>query len=150
MKCAIGIENKMHNLPFENNRTRAKEILEIVHTDLNGPHKTTSNCGENGENFISFIDNYSKLAKVYTIKSKDQVYNCFVDYVNEIENLTEKKIKKIRCDNSKEYLNSNIYRFIKEKGIYLNVCPLYAHELNGTAKDSTDLSWIWQDVYSLK
>jgi len=41
----ICIENKMHDLPFENNR-RAKEILEIVHSDLNGPHKTIGNCGE--------------------------------------------------------------------------------------------------------
>ena len=37
-KCATYIENKMHNIPFENKRRRAQEILEIVHTDLNGPH----------------------------------------------------------------------------------------------------------------
>jgi len=29
MKCAICIENKMHNLPFENNRRKAKEIPEM-------------------------------------------------------------------------------------------------------------------------
>jgi len=41
LKCATCIENKMHNLPFYNNRRRAENILEIVHTDLNGPHQTT-------------------------------------------------------------------------------------------------------------
>jgi len=122
----------MHNLPFENNRRKAKEILEIVHSDLNGPHKTTGNCGE--KYFLSFIDDYSKLAKVYCIKSKDQVYDCFVKYVNEVENLTEKRIKKLRCDNGKEYLNSNVYRFAREKGISIDVCPPYTHELNGTAE----------------
>ena len=29
----------MHNIPFENNRSRANEILEIVHTTVNGPHR---------------------------------------------------------------------------------------------------------------
>ena len=45
LKCEICIKNKMHNLPFENNQKRAKEILELVHTDLNGPHKTTGYDG---------------------------------------------------------------------------------------------------------
>ena len=31
----------MHSVPFQNNRSRAREILESVHTDLNGPHKNT-------------------------------------------------------------------------------------------------------------
>ena len=41
MKCITCIENKMHNLPFSNNRIKAKDILEIVHTDVCGPFKTT-------------------------------------------------------------------------------------------------------------
>jgi len=46
MKCANCIKSKMSNLPFENKPTKAKEILEIIHTDLNGPHPTTGYCGE--------------------------------------------------------------------------------------------------------
>ena len=41
MKCKTCIENKMHNLPFNNNRTKAKDILEIIHTDVCGPFNTT-------------------------------------------------------------------------------------------------------------
>ena len=37
MKCRTCIENKMHNLPFSNDRIKAKDILEIVHTDVCGP-----------------------------------------------------------------------------------------------------------------
>lgn len=68
------------------------------------------------------------MAKVYTIKSKSEVYDCFVDYTNLVENLTR------RCDNGKEYLNANINKFIKEKGIHLNPCPPHIHELNSTAE----------------
>ena len=40
----------------------------------------------------------------------------------------------MRCDNGKEYLNNRFYKFIREKGIILNNCPAYVHELNGTAE----------------
>ncbi|XP_070517912.1 uncharacterized protein [Cardiocondyla obscurior] len=39
-KCATCIKNKMHTLPFENQRTKAKNLLKIIHSDLNGPHQT--------------------------------------------------------------------------------------------------------------
>lgn len=47
MKCKTCIENKMSKIPFENNRSKAKDILEIVHTDDCGSFKTTGFKGEN-------------------------------------------------------------------------------------------------------
>ena len=67
LKCGTCIQNKMRNLPFRNDRSRASEILELVHTDLNGPHNTTGFDGS--KYFLTFIDDYSKCAVVYTIKS---------------------------------------------------------------------------------
>ncbi|KAK9703337.1 hypothetical protein QE152_g29410 [Popillia japonica] len=65
----------------------------MVHTDLNGPHSTV---GLNGEKyFLTFIDDYSKVAKTYIIKSKGEVHNCFVDYVNIIESKTGKRVYEI-------------------------------------------------------
>ena len=107
-KCATCIENKMHNISFDNNRKRAKDILEIVHTDLNGPHNTVGYKGETY--FITFIDDYRKLTKIYAIKSKNEVYDRFVEYINSIENKTGKKIKNLRCDNGTEYLNKDMYK----------------------------------------
>ena len=72
--------------------------------------------------------------KVYCIKTKDEVFDCLVRFINECKNLTEKKVKVLRCDNGKEYLNNRFYKFAKEKGIILNNCPVYVHELNGTAE----------------
>ncbi|KAF2892764.1 hypothetical protein ILUMI_13408 [Ignelater luminosus] len=132
LKCATCIENKMHNLPFHNNRRRAEDILEIVHTDLNGPHQTTGYEGE--KYFLTFIDDYSKLTKVYCIQTKTEVFDCLVQYVNKIQNLTGKMIKELRCDNGKEYINSRVFQFAKEKGIIIKPCPPYVHELNGTAE----------------
>ena len=109
LKYRVCIESKMHNLPFKNNLTKAREIMEIIHTVVCGPFKTT---GFNEEKyFISFIDDYSKIARIYCIKSKGEVFDCFVQFVNEAENLTGKKLKILRCDNGKEYLNNRIYRY---------------------------------------
>ncbi|KAK9753667.1 hypothetical protein QE152_g1872 [Popillia japonica] len=136
LKCGICVQNKMHNLPFKNERSRAKDILEIVHTDLNGPHSRAkeileivhtdlngphSIVGLNGEKyFLTFIDDYSKVAKTYIIKSK--------------ESKTGKRVKRVRCDNGKEYMNKDIYSFARERGISIEPCPPYVHELNGTAE----------------
>ena len=132
LKCGTCIRNKMHNLPFKNDRSRARDVLELVHTDVNGPHHNTGY--DNSKYFVTFLDDFSKCAIVYTIKSKSDVYTCFVDYINKVENYTGKKIKKLRCDNGKEYINRDIFNLIREKGMILDKCPPYVHELNGTAE----------------
>ena len=68
-------------------------------------------CLNNEKYFVSFIDDYSKMARVYCIKSKDKVYDSLVEFVNESENLTGKMVKKIRCDNALEYVKGQFYRF---------------------------------------
>ena len=64
--------------------------MEIIHTDVCGSFKTALN----GERyFVSFIDDYSKISKVYCIKSKDEVFICLVQFINKSENLTGKRGK---------------------------------------------------------
>lgn len=132
LKCANCIQSKMHNLSFGTGQTKAKELLEIIHTDLNGPHTITGYGGE--KYFMTFIDDYSKCTMIYCLKSKDQTASCFEEYVNLVENQLNKKVKKLKCDNGGEYLNNQIYNFIKSKGIELLPCPPYVHELNGVAE----------------
>ena len=48
--------------------------------------------------------------------------------------MTGKRLKILRCDNGKEYLNNRIYKFARDKGIRINNCPTYVHELNGTTE----------------
>lgn len=131
LKCGTCVQNKMHNIKFENQRRRAKDLLEIIHVDTNGPH-STSYMGE--KYFITFTDDFSKLSKVFIVKQKSEYYNCFKDYVNQVENITNKKVKEVRCDNAKEMLSNEVYEFTKQKGIIIEPCPPYVHELNGTAE----------------
>lgn len=132
VQCEICLKNKMTNLPFHNNRRRANDILEIIHTDVCGPLNPTSYKGE--RYFVSFIDDYSKIAQVFCIKHKNEVFSCFVEYVKRVQNITGKRVKEVRCDNGKEYLNKDFFNFVKQEGIYLKPAPAYTHELNGVAE----------------
>lgn len=59
-KCEFCLENKMTNLKFKKNHTRAKNLFQIIHV-----HGLDS-AGCNGERyFITFIDNFSQIAVVY-------------------------------------------------------------------------------------
>ena len=51
-----------------------------------------------------------------------------------LEKLTGKRIKRLRCDNEREFIYKDINNFAKEKGIYIEPCPPYVHEMNGTAE----------------
>jgi len=109
------LKNKMRKLHFEINRKRATDILELIHTDVNGPHNTTGYDGS--RYFLSIIDDYSRLTNLYTMNSEAKVYECIESYVNQFENLTGKRVKRIRCDNGKEYINKTIENLSHNEGI---------------------------------
>lgn len=75
MKCANCIQSKMANVPFENDRSQSEETLELVHTDLNGPHNTSGY--NSAEYFLNFIDDFSRCSRVYCIRSKSETASCF-------------------------------------------------------------------------
>lgn len=132
-QCEICIQNKMSNLPFNSvNKNKTTDLLQIIHSDVNGPLNPIGFGGE--KYFVSFIDDFSKLARVYCIKQKSDVYKCFVDYINLMQNQTRKRIKEIRCDNGTEYLNKNFFELAHQYGIIIKPCPAYTHELNGVAE----------------
>lgn len=41
---------------------------------------------------FSIVDDYSIFFFFFWINSKDQVFNCLVEYINEAENITNKKV----------------------------------------------------------
>ena len=66
LKCRI-CESKVKNLPFDNDRTDATTILQIVHTNVNGNHPLGY---KNKTYFVTFVDNYSDLALTYPIRTQ--------------------------------------------------------------------------------
>ena len=66
VECIKGKQTNMKKLSAE----RAKDVLELAHTDICGPFPTRS--WNEQQYFISFIDGYSRYGYLYLIHEKSQ------------------------------------------------------------------------------
>lgn len=69
--CEICCAGKMSRLPFMKCESRATSILEIIHSDLDGPMETQS-IGH-AKYFLTFVDDFSKKIFIYFLKQKSEV-----------------------------------------------------------------------------
>ena len=86
--CVLG---KQHKLPFlSDGAKRATATLELVHSDVWGPARTTSAGG--AKYFVSFIDDFSRKVFVFFMRRKSEVFTKFREY---------KAIGESSCGNTK-------------------------------------------------
>lgn len=86
--CDICHKAKQTREPFPLSEHKSSAIGDLVHIDLWGPYKVTSRDGF--RYFLTSVDDYTRAVWIYLIKTKDEVYNCFVTYINLI--LTQFKV----------------------------------------------------------
>jgi transposase InsO family protein len=82
---------------------RATKPLEIVHSDVCGPMRTTSSGG--ARYFVTYIDDFSRKVWVYLLKSKGECLEKFKEFKALVETQSEHKIKVFRSDNGGEYIS---------------------------------------------
>ena len=75
----------------------AKEILEIVHSDVCGLMSSSSLSGY--VYYVSFIDDFSRKTWIYFLKGKSEVFSKFKEYKALVENQTDRKIKTLQSNN---------------------------------------------------
>lgn len=84
--------------------------------------------------FVTFIDDYSRKAFVFTMKSKSEVFAKFVQFKKFVENQLEKTIKIYRSDNGSEYVNNDFQQFCIASGIKIEKSAPYSPQQNGVAE----------------
>ena len=94
--CESCINGKMTRSKF-GTRTKAKRLLEIIHTDIAGPITPLTHNEE--RYFITFVDDFSNYVQVYVIKNKSDALDCFIEYANMVQAKFNLKIAKLKCDN---------------------------------------------------
>ncbi|GKE22880.1 putative ribonuclease H-like domain-containing protein, partial [Tanacetum coccineum] len=62
-------------------------------------------------------DDYSRFTWVFFLASKDETSGILKNFITKIENLVDKKVKIIRCDNGTEFKNRVMNEFCEKKGI---------------------------------
>ncbi|KXJ62368.1 hypothetical protein RP20_CCG016888 [Aedes albopictus] len=113
--CVPCAEGKHRKQPFKSSGARAKDVLELIHSDLCGPMEKSSHGGS--KYWITFIDDATKMTFAYFLKSKADAFSAFQEFMAHVENQSGKKIKCLRTDNGLEYLGQQFQDFLKKSGI---------------------------------
>lgn len=113
--CRSCMEGKMHRNAFPMSTSRAKDVLELVHSDVCGPLNKETFGG--ARYFVTFIDDKSRKVWVHTMHRRSEVFELFKEFKAAMENMTCKKIKVLRSDNGGEYSSSAMRDYLKRCGI---------------------------------
>ncbi|GJZ67167.1 putative ribonuclease H-like domain-containing protein [Tanacetum coccineum] len=79
-------------------------------------------------------DDYSRFTWVLFLASKDETSGILKSFITQIENLVDKKVKIIRCDNGTEFKNRVISEFCEKKGIKREFSVARNPQQNGVAE----------------
>ncbi|GKC06287.1 retrovirus-related pol polyprotein from transposon TNT 1-94 [Tanacetum coccineum] len=89
------------------------QLLFMFHMDLFGP--TSMRSLMHKKYGLVVTNNYSRYTWVFFLATKDETLGILKEFITRIENLVDKKVKVIRCDNGKEFKNSVMNDFCTKK-----------------------------------
>lgn len=128
--CLVG---KQHRSPFPSHSTwRASTILQLVHTDLCGPVKPSSNTKK--RYVITFTDDFSRKTWSYFLTEKSEAFATFKLYKARVEKETGTYIRALRSDRGGEFTSSEFQGFCSENGIQRQLTSAYSPQQNGVAE----------------
>ena len=130
--CESCLQGKMTKKPFSGTNQRAKDLLGIIHSDVCGPFKPMTRNGE--RYFVTFTDDFSRYGYVYLLSHKDEVFETFKIFQNEVENQLTKTIKVLRSDRGGEYLSDAFQDHLRSCGIISQLTPPGTPQHNGVSE----------------
>ena len=111
--CAMG---KQHREAFpRKSECTTTELLELIHSNVCGPINVKSLGG--ARLFVTFMDDYSRYTTVHILKSKDEVFSKFKDFVAFAENQAGRSVKGLPSDNGGEYTSKDFNEYFRNHGI---------------------------------
>lgn len=127
-RCPICIKAKS---PFKARENVREEPLDLVHTDLMGPLEASIG---GSKYLLTIIDDHSRKIYCYPMQRKSDVLSNFKIFTEQAETQLEKRLKAVRSDNGREYVNKTFTRFCEERGIIHETTAPYNPEQNGVAE----------------
>jgi hypothetical protein len=112
--CEHFIYGKHNRVRFPSGATRAKGILELIHSDVFGPVHVPS-LGKSVY-YVSFIDDFSRYTWIYFLRKKSEVFDKFKEFKALVEN-QKCSGKLLRTDNGGEFYGNEFKEFCKKCGI---------------------------------
>ena len=129
-ECVVG---KQHRSQFPQGKSRrAKNVLELVHSDICSPINPTSNGGK--KYLIIFIDDYSRKTWVSFLQEKSEAFSAFKSFKARVEKETGRSIKILRTDRGGEYCSNEVEHFCDDQGIRRELTAAYTPQQNGVSE----------------
>ncbi|GJS71367.1 putative ribonuclease H-like domain-containing protein [Tanacetum coccineum] len=131
--CVACLKGKQHKASCKSKiQNFITQPLFMLHMDLFGPTFVSSLM--NKKYCLVVTDDYSRFTWVFFLASKDETSGILKSFITEIENLVDKKVKIIRCDNGTEFKNRVMSEFCEKKGIEKEFSVARTPRQNGVAE----------------
>ncbi|GJX19523.1 putative ribonuclease H-like domain-containing protein [Tanacetum coccineum] len=104
--CVACLKGKQHRASCKSKVLNpTTKPLFMLHMDLFGPTFVSSLMHK--KYCLVVTDDYSRFTWVFFLATKDETSEILKNFIKEIENLVDKNVKIIRCDNGTEFKNKN-------------------------------------------
>ncbi|GJU48345.1 ribonuclease H-like domain-containing protein [Tanacetum coccineum] len=131
--CVACLKGKQHKASCKSKiQNSISQPLFMLHMDLFGPTFVSSLMHK--KYGLVVTDDYSRYTWVFFLATKDETTGILKKFITEIENLVDKKVKIIRCDNGTEFKNSVMNDFCAMKGIRREFSVARTPQQNGVAE----------------
>ncbi|KAI7946129.1 hypothetical protein MJO29_012517 [Puccinia striiformis f. sp. tritici] len=130
--CNVCDRAKMHRQPFPGSFPKLSSILDCFHMDLCGPINPASRRGN--RYFLKIIDGFSKFRFIFPMRCKSQTFSIFKNFLTQIENTTNKRLKSVVSDNGGEFVNKAFGDLYQQKGIVHHTTAPYTPQQNPFAE----------------
>ena len=127
--CNTCVETKQSKSPASGSLSKG-QLNHTIHSDMIGPISPSTIGG--ARYILCFIVETSRYAKVFIIKERSQLRQCFKQFLAWIERVTTTSIKRLHSDGAKEYVQLGSY--LKELGITQTFSTPYTPQSNGLAE----------------
>ena len=122
---------KCKRLPFTKSDRVSNLPLQLVHSDVwQSSVVSLSGC----RYYVIFIDDYSRFSWLFPLKSKSDVYPCFIKFKCMVENLFSSKIKSFQSDGGGEYSYTPFKNLLTQHGIFHRFSCPHTSPQNGVAE----------------
>ena len=120
-----------HQLPFLQASTTQYKKMELIIMDLTGPMSVQTWSGMLYALILVEAHSRYRVGQLLKLKDSDTISDTLKVTITMLECQLGVKVKKIRTDNSKEFVNDAIKAFCKHKGILHEMTAPYTPEQNG-------------------
>ena len=85
------VEGKEHRVSFRPRISKSSEPLQLIHSDLCGPMRTTSKGG--AVYYVLLIDDFCRYSFVYFLRKKNKALEAFRKFKTLVENQLRRRMK---------------------------------------------------------